>query len=136
MNMTGHPYQPELGQMIFGQPSQSYEGSELLDAALRAISNELDRAMWNIEQEEYSSPFDNTGNRFECDTFKAHAYSWGDDEQPWNFKWRDVEISWYKWSGRGLSTNKPLPPDLISEMLDDCLGAVRRHEREKRPDIY
>jgi hypothetical protein len=131
--MSDKQFEPELGQMVFGQPFKQYEGSELLDAALRAISNELDRVMWNIEQEEYSSPFDNTGNQFECDTFKAHAYSWNDEEdQPWNFKWRDVEVSWYKWSGRGLSTNKPLAPDLISEMLDDCLAAVRRHEKEHK----
>jgi hypothetical protein len=131
--MSDKQFEPELGQMVFGQPFKQYEGSELLDAALRAISNELDRVMWNIEQKEYSSPFDNTGNQFECDTFKAHAYSWNDEEdQPWNFKWRDVEVSWYKWSGRGLSTNKPLAPDLISEMLDDCLAAVRRHEKEHK----
>ena len=129
-------YQPELGQMAFGQPHKEYEGSELLEAALRAIGYELERVMGNIHQREYSSPFDNSGNveGFVCPTFSAHAYSWGDEDQPYNFKWRDVEISWYKWSGRGLSVNKPLSPDLISEMLDACLAAVRRHEKENGRD--
>lgn len=125
-------YQPELGQMCFGQPFKRFAGSELLEAALRSISNELDRVMWNIEQKEYASPFDNSGNvpGFVCPTFSAHAYSWGDEEQPYNFKWRDVEISWYKWSGRGLSVNQNLTPEKIAEMLGDCLGAVRQYEKD------
>lgn len=133
MSKEDQPYTPELGQMCFGQPWQKHEGSELLEAALIAISSELERVMCNLHQEEYSSPFNNTGNQFECDTFKAHAYSWSDDEQPWNFKWRDVEISWYKWCGRGLSTKQPMSPDIISEMLNDCLAAVRRYETEHDP---
>lgn len=119
-------FQPELGQMVFGQPHKEFEGSELLEAALHHIETELERVMWNTHQEEYSSPFSNTGNRFECETFKVHSYSWSDDEQPWNFIWKDVQVSWYKWCGRGLSVNQELKPDRIAEMLDDCLTAVRK----------
>lgn len=129
-------FEPELGQMCFGQPWKRHAGSQLLKAALQAISYRLDIAMWNIEQQEYSSPFGNTGNRFDCPTFSAHAYSWNDEEeQPWNFKWRDVEISWYKHCGRGLSVNQELKPDRISEMLDDCLGAVSEYEKQRRPEL-
>jgi hypothetical protein len=121
-------YQPELGQMIFGQPHQNHEVSNLVDAALCRIRDELDRVMWNVNQEQYSSPFGNTGNAFKCETFEVHAYSWGDDEQPFNFKWRDVEISWYKYLGRGMSSNMEIPPALVSEMLDDCLRAAAAWE--------
>lgn len=121
-------YTPELGQMVFGQPHKQYEVSEIVQAALRAISVELDRVMWNLHQEHYASPFDNTGNVFVCPVFEAHAYSWGDDEQPYNFKWGDVLIGWYKWSGRGTSSNVEITPDMAAKMLDECLAAVREHE--------
>lgn len=121
-------YQPELGQMLFGQPHKQFAGSNLLEAALRRLDYALETVMWNINQEEYSSPFNNTGNSFKCDKFEVHAYSWGGDEQPFNFKWRDVEVSWYKWCGRGLTVNQELPSSTISEMLDDCLDAIIRYE--------
>ena len=122
-------YVPELGQMAFGQPWKQYAVSELGQAALRSIAEEFDRVQWNINQEETPNPFDNSGARFECPTFKAHAYSWNDEEeQPWNFKWGDIEISWYKWSGRGTSSNVELTPQLISNMLDACLQGLRDYE--------
>lgn len=121
-------YQPELGQLIFGQPYREWGVSNIVDAALCRIRDELDRVMWNINQQEYDSPFGNTGNQFKCDTFEVHAYSWGDDEQPFNFKWRDVEISWYKYLGRGMSANQDIHPARASEMLDDCLAAAARYE--------
>lgn len=124
-------FTPEFGQIAYGQPSQQFEVPEIMDAVLAAISAELERVMWNIHQEEYASPFSNTGNRFECDTFKAHAYDWGDEEQPWNFAWRDLRISWYKWCGRGCSANMEITPDLAAQCLDECLGAVRNLEPDE-----
>lgn len=121
-------FEPELGQMIFGQPHKEHEASNLVDAALCRIRDELRRVMWNIHQREYDSPFANSGNGFKCETFEVQAYSWGDDEQPFNFKWRGVEISWYKYLGRGMSANQELPAALVSDMLDDCLAAVARYE--------
>lgn len=121
-------YEPELGQMIFGQPYKTFRVSNIVDAALCRIRDSLDRVMWNVHQKEYESPFGNTGNSFKCDTFEVCAYSWGDEEQPFNFKWRDVEISWYKYLGRGMSANKEIKPDLAAELLNDCLEATDRWE--------
>ena len=124
-------YEPELGQAIFGQPSQQYKTPPMLLAALSTIDNELCGAMWNLHQERYESPFWNTGNRFKCDTFEVEAYSWNDEyEQPYNFKWKDIEISWYKHMGRGMSVNKKLTNDRIAEMLGDCLKAISKLEKE------
>jgi len=90
--------------------------------------------MWNIHHKDYWNPFDNSGAQFDCDEFSAHAYSWGDDEQPFNFKWKNLEISWYKWFGRGTSSNIPVTPQLASDFLDACLRALReleaRHDRK------
>ena len=118
-------YEPELGQMLFGQAQQAFAVPEIWDAALCYLRDEPSRVMWNREQRTYASPFDNSGNRFECPTFKVEAYSWGDEEQPFNFKWLGVEISWYKCLGRGMSANVELTPDIAAEMLDDCLMAAR-----------
>jgi len=71
------------------------------------ISREWDRVMWNINQKEIPSPFENTATTWKCDTFEIEAYSWNEDyDQPYNFKYKDIEISWYKYFGRGMSVNK------------------------------
>ena len=118
-------YIPELGQAIFGQPHQEFEVPEIWIAALQAISYQLDTHMWNKHQVEYQdNPFSNSGGEFKNDTFHAVAYSWGDDEQPYNFKWRDIEISWYKYLSRGTSSNKVLTPEMANECLIDCLKSL------------
>jgi len=125
-------YEPELGQMFFGQPWQSHEAPELLKAALSAIDDELDRIMWNIHQEVYNSPFSNTGASFkELKEFQVEAYSWNDEyEQPWNFKWQDIEVGWYKHMLRGTSVNREVTPDEIAKLLKACLAALYKYERE------
>lgn len=117
---------PELGQMAFGQPHKAYTVPDIWEAALSMLACELDRVMCNVHQTEYANPFSNTGEAFKCDAFAVEAYSWNDEyEQPYNFKWKDVEISWYKYLSRGMSANKELPPELAAIMLEDCLKAVR-----------
>jgi hypothetical protein len=124
-------YQPELGQMIFGQPHKEHKVSNLVDAVLCRIRDELDRVMWNVNQEQYASPFGNTGNSFKCDEFEVCAYSWGDEEQPFNFKWRGIEISWYKYLGRGMSANTAISAITADEMLEHCLRAVSEWEHSE-----
>ncbi len=128
-------YEPEIGQALFGQPHQQFPTNSYIEAALQMLSEELKRVMWNINQEEYPSPFDNTGMKFECETFKVHAYSWGYGLQPWNFKWSDIEISWYKYLGRGMSSNKEIKPAIAAKMLDQCLKAIRKHEEDNMPSM-
>jgi len=119
-------YEPEIGQILFGQPFKQFAVSELCEAALVMIESEIERVMWNAHQAEYPSPFRNTGSSFECDAFMVEAYRWGDQsDQTFNFKWGDVEISWYKHLGRGMSSNIELTPGIIDRMLTDCLAAVR-----------
>jgi len=123
-------YMPELGQMAFGQPWKSYKASELLIAALKHIRDEMERVYWNNNQEDIHDPFDNTGGEYKNDTFEVQAYSWDDEkEQPYNFKWGDVEISWYKHLCRGTSVNKPMTPALINKMLNECLKSLLNEEK-------
>lgn len=129
---------PELGQAMFGQPFKYYDASNLLLAALEYIRKELRRVYWNIHQKEIIDPFDNTGcGKYKNDTFEVVAYSWDDEkEQPYNFKWRDVEISWYKYLGRGVSVNQQLAPDKINELLEDCLRSLEKEEEAGLADFF
>lgn len=109
---------------------KTYEVPQIWDAALLFLSLELTRVMGNIHQKPYSSPFGNTGQNFKCPVFEVEAYSWNDNEQPYNFKWRDVEISWYKYLGRDMRANKELIPDLAALMLKECIEYLAKYEEE------
>lgn len=123
-------YEPEIGQAIFGQPSQEYKASELLIAALESIRSELARVYWNNNQKKIDDPFGNTGGKYINDVFEVYAYSWDDEvPQPYNFRWKDFDISWYKYLGRGTSTNRKILPQEIEKMLEECLGAIRKEEK-------
>ena len=115
---------------------------EFITAILEAIESDLLRVMYNINQEDYDkeNPFRNTGNveGFKTDVFEVHAYDWGgwdiNDEnssiQSPNFKWKDLEITWYKYCGRGMSTNRPVTHYELGVMLNECLKSLRNYERE------
>jgi hypothetical protein len=122
-------FEPELGHAIFGQPHKEFAVPKIWEAALAALRDELARVRWNHTQKEGDCPFGDTGARFECAAFTVEAYSWDDEqEQPWNFKWREVEISWYKYLGRGMSANQRLSADNAALMLEDCIKAVHEYE--------
>ena len=108
-----------------------YEVPQIWDAALSFLDSELRRVLWNITQKEVQSPFANTGQKFKCEAFEVEAYSWDEEyNQPFNFKWRDVEISWYKYLGRGMSANKELTADLAAEMLEESIDCLQKYETE------
>ena len=96
---------------------------ELACAAIEYLESEISRLYWNKNQEQWESAFRNTGNSYKSSVFSVEAYDWSDEEDG-TFKWRDIEISWYKNFGRGTYSNKVLTPDLINEMLEDCLKNV------------
>lgn len=118
-------YIPELGQALFGQPTQAFEADNLMDAAINLLADELSRVLGNITQQRpIDNPFSNSGSRFDTEGLSIHAYSWSDDDQPWNLKCGDVEVSWYKYAGRGMSVNKPMSPNDIKAFLDCALGII------------
>lgn len=124
---------------------QSKASEEFIGWILRCIEEDWLRVMWNIHQEDYDAqnPFQNTGNTegYKNDTFEVHAYDWGWDlsdnprPQPTNFRWKDLEITWYKWCGRGVDTNRPTTHDELAQMLKECLASLREEER-KHDEFY
>ena len=113
------PYQPELGQGLYGQPWQRLAVPSYLETALGLIAAVMPHDGYG------GTPFDNSGMRFEGDVFKVHAYSWDEDEeQEWNFAWRDLRVSWYKYLGRGMSMNRAVAVREVAEMVKECLDAL------------
>lgn len=117
-------YTPELGQALWGHLTKEYEASDILDAALCFLRDRLETVLWNNFQRECPSPFNNSGSRFDTEGLSIHSYSWVDDDQPWNFKCGDIEVSWYKYLGRGMSVNKDLTPSEVSELLKTALAII------------
>lgn len=117
-------YSPELGQMLFGQPHQAFEAPPALEHALSLIGENIVAAA-AARKEQQDNPFQNTGATFKNDVFEVQAYSWNEEEeQPFNFAWRDLRVSWYKYVGRGMSANMEVDARLVNEMLIDCLNSI------------
>lgn len=101
----------------------THELTELACAAIEYLEGEISRLYWNKNQEQWESAFRNTGNSYKSKSFSVDAYNWG-EEKDGSFRWRDIEINWYKGFGRGTYSNKVLTPDLVNEMLEDCLKSL------------
>ena len=92
-----------------------------IEAALEAIRYVL-FVLGDIE----ADPFGNTAASFKNAIFEVHAYSWGDDDQPFNFKWRDFEVKWYKYLGRGMGRNRDLTETEVEIMLTECIDSIKK----------
>lgn len=107
-------------------------------ALLRDIDRELKIIMWNINQEEYASPFENTGNKFKLGNFEICAYDWNDDtDQEYNFIYRvdkqkanmpDLKISWYKYLGRCTQINQEIDPNVMIDIYNDIIAQLIEYE--------
>lgn len=120
---------PELGQMAFGRPWEEHGVPDIMDAALQYIRYDLERVLGNLTQQRdrYNDPFGNYSSAFRCDVFGVWGYDWSEDrEQPYNFFHvpTGLRISWYKYSGRGMSSDREITPDLAAEVLESCMAAL------------
>ena len=128
----------ELGNMMFNtNVNQNFNCSDWIVALLRDLDRTLCRVMWNINQEEYDSPFANTANTFKNDVFEVQAYNWNDEvEQPYNFKCGDIEISWYKYLGRDTTINNEFDNAYIIEMFNKCKLSLLEYEEIEMKKKY
>lgn len=109
---------PELGQMVFGQPWKSYEASIETECALKTIQGFM-AALNNFGDTAFEF------GKFKNDVFEVEAYSWDDEyDQPYNFKWRDFEVSWYKHLGRGVTCNRGISRKELKEMVVECIKSL------------
>lgn len=60
------------------------------------------------------------------------AYEWNEDiEQQFNFKYKDIEISWYKYLGRDTTINKEITPEEAADMFNDCIDSLKEDFKEE-----
>jgi hypothetical protein len=113
-------YEPELGQIFYGQEPQKFECPDYVAAALEYLTHFFyDK---DISRE---NPFRNTGARWHNSIFEVNAYDWNEDNvQPFNFKYKDIEVSWYKYLGRGMSINREVSEEECWEMLKECVESI------------
>ena len=124
----------ELGNLMFNQnKNQAYDCPEYVIDLLRGIESRLERIYWNNNQEELESPFQNTGNEMTIGNMIIRAYNWNEDTATdYNFKYNDLEISWYKYLGRDTTIN--IDPnsegfnDKIIEYYNECLELIDNTE--------
>ena len=103
------PCDLELGNLFFNHNNtQSY----ILPRYAGVLMNDIRERLDNILGVE-DNPFDNTGEKFKIDgVFEVEAYNWNDDyKQPYNFKYKNIEISWYKYLGRDTTINGDYTPE-------------------------
>lgn len=104
-----------------------FDCPQYITALLEDIRYTIEILYWNKFQEEYQdNPFSNSGNveGYKNSTFEVHAYNWVKEDQPYNFKCGDIEISWYKYLGRGMMINKEISEKEAVEMYDNCLASL------------
>ena len=101
--------------------------TRLIRSCLFEIERELARLYWNKDHTELNSPFQNTGDRYQCDAFRAAAYNWDENREP-NFQYKDLKCWWYKHAGRGMCAESkvPITAEYLADMLDDCFKAMRK----------
>lgn len=64
-----------------------------------------------------------------CDLYEEDAETydgWGDDEEEMkkpNFRYKNIEISWYKYLGRGMDIPE-MTYEELDEMLNDCIKSL------------
>lgn len=116
----------ELGNLMFNtNKNQIFECPEYIISLLEGIDSLMQALYLNKHKERMDSPFSNTAAKFKNDVFQVEAYSWDDEyEQPYNFKWRDVEISWYKYLGRDTTINQKISPKKAIKMFKECIESL------------
>lgn len=116
----------ELGNILFnGNINQRYECPEDIVECLKTLRNALNHYFKKQRKLDYDNPFDNTGNSFKNDVFEVIAYSWNDEcSTQYNFKYKDIEISWYKYIGRDTTINRQVTEDDRENMLFECLSSL------------
>jgi hypothetical protein len=123
-------YQPELGQLVYGQPFLQYEMPQHVEDMLRVLGDTIAELEFTGVD---NSPCNNSGERFTCDLFEMHAYSWSDDGQEYNFLYKgnnqpleiergdQFKASWYKYLGRGSTVNCDINTVEMYYIFSDCM---------------
>lgn len=135
--MSRERYQPELGQMLFGNPTGEYEMPEYAGSLLHGLLNEFERIFRNMNQKQWDrdEPVSFNGVYF-------RPYWWGDENAPeaslpnFGLDGDGIEIRWYKHPGRGLSVTHDLTPGQWAAWHDRVARALHLHEWNREAERH
>ena len=99
--------------------TEKFTVSDNLYIALEAIKDK-----WDCLMSSRPSPFENNSSSFSCDIFSVQAYSWNDGDQAYNFKWRDIEVHWYKYFGRAMWVSRSVLPEEAVSLSAECIRVL------------
>lgn len=146
----------------------SYEADDFIEALFMAILKEIKRVHWNVYQHSWGPSWhadeiedpEITGILFtryydgcKCEDEPEHRPDCRHAKP--NFQHEDVQFRWYKYPGRGMSTNKDWTPTEWRDWFGRCLNTVKAFEgdhyseanrarreqlqaslRERYPDVF
>ena len=103
----------------------------ILEAVICSIGNEYERLYWNKHHKNFSSPLSNSGESYGNNVFMMRAYDFNGNYLP-NFKYKTLQVWWYKHIGRGTyaKCDSRFDLDFLSEMYKDCVRSLRRDFNE------
>jgi hypothetical protein len=134
-----NPVQHSIVQAMVGTWCQ-YECDDFVAALLTAILEEIKRVHWNVYQHTWRPSWH--GDEIEDPEVPGIAFvryydgcpcedEDEDEHRPDcrhakpNFQYEDVQFRWYKYPGRGMSTNKDWTPDEWRVWFVRCLTTIR-----------
>ena len=120
------PYEPELGQIMWDMPPGEFDLGKLE----KLVVSNLRKLAQLTKVEGLGDNIGGHSVKFRSDVFVMQNYHWcteGDDcktaAQP-NFKCGDVEIRWYKYLGRGMSVNRQVTREELTEIFQKCKDSL------------
>jgi len=89
------------------------------------VLDQLERLASALEPLGTENPFRNTGTSYENDTFVVHSYNWvTEDDGFFRHPESGIEVSWYKWLGRGMCTNYFMEEKDFINIINDCIHSL------------
>lgn len=138
-----NPLEHSVVQAFMGGVWCQYSCDDFVEALLSAILAEIKRVHWNIYQHQWGPSWHYDQVEDPCiDGILFTRYYDGckceDEPQHFpecrhvrpNFQHEDVQFRWYKYPGRGMSTNKDWTPEEWRAWFARCLSTIQAFEGE------
>ena len=132
------PFTPELGQMCWAPEGSSHDNQvdDKIENALRAFFDRLGLDCYGRpENANAVYPLDENDPRATIATpvFRVRPFDWSESEDPRaaiNFQYDgkigagSIKLSWYKYLGRSMSSDRAIGTLEIHSILDECLASL------------
>jgi len=112
-------------------PREDSSDEHLLSEEAIGVLKQIHEAVQEVIPLGSKSPFLQNGDGFKCRDFRVEPFD-KDKYQEYNFKWRNVEILWYKHFRKSAVSNVELSARNLVAMRDECLKAIEEYKTGKK----